>query len=101
MKAFTPLTGIPPLKTDSREMSGWRTIESAPKGDDLFLVATADGRMTIWRGSLLAGNLERQRRGMQPDHLSYPATHWMPLPAPPATPEPPRQPPPAPRNRRR
>ena len=45
---------------------GWRPIGTAPKDETLFLVATGDGRMMIWRGDLLAGNLERQRSGQQP-----------------------------------
>ena len=62
----------------------WRPIGTAPKDETLFLVSTSDGRMMIWRGDLLAGNLERQRAGRQPDHLSFPATHWQYLPKPPA-----------------
>lgn len=59
---------------------GWLPIESAPKDGKLFLAATDDGRIMIWRGSILARDLA----GPTPNHLSFPATHWRPLPAPPA-----------------
>lgn len=63
-----------PLKT------AWQSIETAPKDDTLFLAATGDGRMMIWNGKILATATARGT----PNHLSFPATHWMPLPQPPA-----------------
>lgn len=61
------------------EKGGWKPIETAPKDDTQFLATTSDGRMMIWAGRLL-----RSLRGTHtPFHLQFPATHWMPLPAPP------------------
>ena len=60
-------------------MSEWLPIESAPKDASLFLAATSDGRMMIWRADLLARAMDMST----PDHLTFPATHWMPLPSPP------------------
>ena len=65
-------------------MSGWQPIETAPKGDEMFLAycppcATfPGGRTMIWRGHILAMQNDRT-----PLHLRFPATHWMPLPEPP------------------
>lgn len=59
-------------------MSPWRPIETAPKDDSLFLAWVPDGRTMIWSGRLLQRAL-----GPGPDHLRFPATHWMPLPEPP------------------
>lgn len=61
----------------------WLPISTAPKDHTLFLAATSDGRMMIFRGDLLARALDARA----PDHLTFPATHWMPLPARPATAE--------------
>jgi hypothetical protein len=58
---------------------GWRDIASAPTDDTVFLAATADGRMMIWRGHFLVTAM----KDSTPDRLQYPATHWRPLPAPP------------------
>ena len=57
----------------------WRPIETAPKDGTLFLAVTKDGRMMIFRGDLLAHTMNMRT----PDHLTFPATHWMPLPEPP------------------
>jgi hypothetical protein len=57
----------------------WHPIGTMPTDDTLFLAATADGRMMIWRGDILAHSL----RERTPHHLQFPATHWMPLPWPP------------------
>ncbi len=62
-------------------MTEWKPIETMPKDDTLLLAATKDGRIMIWRGKFLADNLHRQSIGHEPDHLAFPATHWMPLPA--------------------
>ena len=55
--------------------AGWRPIESAPMGDEIFYAATADGRQMIVRGSILAN----MRRKDTPNHLQFPAIYWMPL----------------------
>ncbi len=66
---------------------GWRTIESVPTDDTLFLAYCPpdydfpDGRMMIWRGSIFAF-----QKKSTPRHLRFPATHWQPLPLPPASP---------------
>ena len=55
----------------------WQPIETLKGGDtDFVLARTADGRVMQWRASLLARNL----KGPTPEHLSFPATEWMPAP---------------------
>ena len=54
----------------------WRPIATVPTGDEIFMAATADGRLSIFRGSILAN----MRRPDTPNHLQFPATHWLPLP---------------------
>lgn len=56
----------------------WRRIESLPT-NGLLLAVTADGRMMIWEASILANAFNSKT----PNHLQFPATHWMPLPEPP------------------
>lgn len=60
----------------ARERPAWRTIESAPTGDELFLIV-GSGRVMVVRGDILATS----RKDNIPKHLSmrWP-THWMPLP---------------------
>ena len=65
-----------------RAEAEWRPIESAPKGDEIFMAATADGRITIVRGSILANMMKRST----PDHLQFPAVAWKLLPSPPKDP---------------
>lgn len=61
----------------------WRTIDSAPQGDDdFFLVCgTGDERSPfVVRGSIL----KNARRADTPSHLHlHWLTHWLPLPSPP------------------
>jgi hypothetical protein len=66
-------------RDEARGENAWRPIESAPKGDEIFMAATADGRIMIFRGSILANMMKRST----PDHLQFPATHWRPPPSPP------------------
>jgi hypothetical protein len=63
------------LKTDG----AWRPIDTVPKGDEIFMAATADGRIMIFRGSILANMMKKST----PEHLAFPAIAWMPLPEPP------------------
>jgi len=58
-------------------MQEWRPISIAPTDQTLFLAVTADGRMMIFRGDMLAHAMKSRT----PDHLTFPATHWMPLPS--------------------
>jgi hypothetical protein len=51
-------------------------IETAPRDDTMFLAGCPDGRIMIWSGRIFALQDE-----ITPDHLRFPATHWMPLPA--------------------
>ena len=60
-------------------MSEWLPIESAPKDGTMILAWVPDGRMMIWRADLLWRGLSNRT----PEHLQFPATHWMPLPSPP------------------
>ena len=60
----------------------WRPIETMPKGEELFMAATAGGRLLIVRGSMLAIMMKRST----PDHLQFPAVAWKPLPSPPKDP---------------
>ena len=66
-------------------MSNWNEIETLPKTDELVLAwcqpdeAFPAGRMMIWRADYLASNLA----GPRPEHIQFPASHWMPLPMPP------------------
>jgi hypothetical protein len=57
----------------------WQSIETAPRDGEMILAATADGRMMIWKASLLQVAMEPTLSR----HLQFPATHWMPLPEPP------------------
>jgi hypothetical protein len=57
-----------------RAFPRWRPIESAPKGEELFFAGTANGRIMIVRGDILASMLERST----PNHLQFPAVKWMP-----------------------
>lgn len=63
------------------EADRWRPIATAPKDETLFLAACPpdanfpDGRVMIWKGSIFAFQNDRT-----PEHLKFPATHWMPLP---------------------
>jgi len=59
--------------------SSWSPIETAPQGDEIFMAATADGRITIVRGSILVNMMKKST----PDHLQFPAIAWMDLPEPP------------------
>jgi hypothetical protein len=63
------------LKTEGT----WRPIDTVPKGDEIFMAATADNRIMIFRGSILANMMKKST----PDHLQFPAIAWMPLPEPP------------------
>jgi hypothetical protein len=68
-------------------MSEWQDISTAPTGDEMFLAFAPaskdfpDGRMMIVRGSILTSMMANGT----PNHLQYPATHWMHLPAAPIT----------------
>lgn len=53
----------------------WQPIETVPTDDTMFLAVCADGRMMLWRGSIF-----KYQNSRTPDHLQFPATHWMPLP---------------------
>jgi len=59
--------------------SQWLPIDTMPKGDEIFMAATADGRIMIFRGSILANMMKKST----PDHLQFPAIAWRDLPAPP------------------
>jgi hypothetical protein len=59
----------------------WHTINTMPKEDTQIMACTADGRVMIWSSDML----RRVMSGKQPFHLQFPATHWMLLPATPAS----------------
>ena len=60
----------------------WRPIETVPSGEEIFMAATAHGRIMIVRGSILATMM----KSSTPDHLQFPAVAWKPLPSPPKDP---------------
>lgn len=58
----------------------WVPIASLPDDDTLVIAFVPDGRMMIWKASLL-------RQALSPDapqHLRFPATHYRAMPRPPA-----------------
>lgn len=61
----------------------WQPIETAPKDDKRILaycphdIKFPEGRIMIWSGKMLA------TASSGPNHLQFPAAHWMPLPDPP------------------
>lgn len=57
----------------------WKPIVALPDDDSLVLAFVPDGRMMIWKASLLRQAL----RERTPEHLQFPATHWRSLPNPP------------------
>jgi hypothetical protein len=57
----------------------WRPIATIPDDDSLVLAYVPDGRMMIWKASLLHQTL----RERTPHHLQFPATHFRSLPLPP------------------
>lgn len=54
----------------------WLQIGTMPTDDRLIFAATNDGRVMVYRGSILTRNLA----GPTPDHLSFPAAWWAPIP---------------------
>jgi len=75
----------------ARADGAWQLIETLPNTDELIIAYCPpdpefpEGRMMIWRASMLFDQFARIAKGIkQPAHLSYPATHWRPLPQPPA-----------------
>ena len=58
----------------------WKPIIALPDDDTLVLAWVPDGRMMIWRTSMLRQAL----RERTPEHLQFPATHWRELPSGPA-----------------
>lgn len=57
----------------------WQDISTAPKDGTQIIAVCADGRMLILPGNFLATAANVKA----PNNLRFPATHWMPLPAPP------------------
>ena len=72
------LTELAKLRAEAE----WRPIDTMPKGEAIFMAATADGRIMIFRGSILANMIKRST----PDHLQFPAVAWKLLPSPPKDP---------------
>lgn len=77
-----------------KDMSEWRTIESAPKGWQQVLTCVKDPRFInnnghcfdVWVGEKIHEKLSQLKSGMYKEapHLSYMPTHWQPLPSPPS-----------------
>lgn len=63
----------------TRQVPEWQPLAEMPDDDTMVLAGCPDGRIMVWRSSILARNL----RGPTPHHLQFPAAGWMPLPAPP------------------
>jgi hypothetical protein len=55
----------------------WRSIHSMPSNDSMVIAKCDDGRVMVYRASILARNLQ----GPTPNHLQFPATKWMPIPS--------------------
>jgi len=58
----------------------WQPIATLPEEDKLVMAWVPDGRMMIWRTTILRSALEGE-----PSHLQFPATHWREMPSGPAT----------------
>lgn len=58
----------------------WMPILSLPDDARLVMAWTPDGRMMIWKASLLRQAL----RERTPEHLQFPASHWREMPDGPA-----------------
>lgn len=58
----------------------WQPIATLPEEDKLVMAWVPDGRMMIWRTTILRSALEGA-----PSHLQFPATHWREMPSGPAT----------------
>lgn len=65
------------------EAQSWRPIDCLMNYDGLILACTADGRRMMWDAAMLL-RLGGPMSESAPQHLQFPATHWMPLPEPPA-----------------
>ena len=70
--------------TDGVALDGWQPIETAPRNGDPFLVADArsGARRVCYRYNPSSRTDEIRTCGMR---AKFPATHWMPLPAPPSS----------------
>lgn len=67
-----------------RAAASWQPMDTVPTDDSRFLAKTDDGRAMIWNGKLLATAMASNT----PDHLQFPATGWMWIPATDAPPTP-------------
>lgn len=53
----------------------WQPASTIPNDDTVLLAKTADGRMLVWRGSILRHQLSRYT----PEHLRFPIIGWIDL----------------------
>jgi hypothetical protein len=83
--SVVPAHEVAALLVTMAEAMEWRPIETAPK-DGMFLAGWADGS---GRSCVMAADIYHAQKGRQytPPHLRFECTHWMPLPAPPASDE--------------
>jgi hypothetical protein len=76
---------LAPGSTASIEQEEWRTIETAPLDQDLILGWRQDWPKPEWRQTISwAGKSNTKPPGMSNAWRDGQATHWRPLPAPPA-----------------
>lgn len=68
-----------------RALDLWRPIVEAPRDETQFIARTRDGRTMIWSGRIFwQGRVTDHRT---PDHLQFPATHFVLLTDLPALPQ--------------
>lgn len=60
-------------QTITAHSSPWRPITEWPRRQELIIAATADYRRMIWQPAVLKNALA----STAPEHLRFPATHWM------------------------
>jgi len=76
-QASTPSSMLKSMIADIRDMPRGRPIADLPDDNTSVLARTEDGRVMIWRASILHNTL--RNRDKLPNNLQFPATQWMPI----------------------